>query len=156
MVKLKARLTAMGCFQREGIDYHNTFASVARTKTLRVLLCIYNSNSTYSCEHWDIKNAFVNAPIDEDIWIELPEGHSVPGVDKSKHVLRLAKALYGTKQAAYAWQQHLKLLLGQCGATPLMYDNSVYKVTDADGGWVLMGTHVDDLFVVCDEGGRGS
>ena len=76
IVKLKARLTAMGCFQREGVDYHETCASVARTKTLCVLLCIYNSNGTYSCEHWDIKNAFVNAPIEEEIWIELPEGRT--------------------------------------------------------------------------------
>ena len=52
IVKLKARLTAMGCFQREGIDYHETFASVARTKTFRVLMSIYNSNASYTCQHW--------------------------------------------------------------------------------------------------------
>ena len=92
----------MGCFQREGVDYQDTFDSVARTKTLRVMMVIYNSSSEFSCEHWDIKNAFVNAPIDEDIWIELPDGHSIPGVDRTRSALKLAKALYGTKQAAHA------------------------------------------------------
>ena len=77
IVKLKARLTAMGCFQREGIDYHETFASVARTKTFRVLMSIYNLNASYTCEHWDVKNAFVNAPIEEEIWIEQPDGHDL-------------------------------------------------------------------------------
>ena len=154
ITKLKARLTAMGCFQREGLDYHDTFASVARTKTLRVMMVIYNSSSEFSCEHWDIKNAFVNAPIDEDIWIELPDGHSIPGVDRTRSALKLAKALYGTKQAAHAWQQFLKKLLAECGGVPLTYDDAVYKIVDPDGGWVLVGTHVDDLFVLCNEKGR--
>ena len=154
ITKLKARLTAMGCFQKEGVDYHDTFASVARTKTLRVMMVIYNSNSEFSCEHWDIKNAFVNAPIDEDIWIELPDGHAIPGVDRSRSALKLAKALYGTKQAAYAWQQFLKKLLAECGGVPLTYDDAVYKIVSPDGGWVLVGTHVDDLFVLCNEKGR--
>ena len=102
--KLKARLTAMGCFQREGIDYHETFASVSRTQTLRILMVIYNSDPTYSCVHWDIKSAFVNAPIDEHIWIEQPDGHDLPLYPRLKFVLKLFKALYGTKQAAHAWQ----------------------------------------------------
>ena len=154
IVKLKARLTAMGCFQREGIDYHETFASVARTKTFRVLMSIYNSDASYTCEHWDVKNAFVNAPIEEEIWIEQPDGHELANFPKDKFVLRLRKALYGTKQAARAWQQHLKQLLHACGAVPLTYDDAVYKVTTPDGGWVLVGTHVDDLFVLCNTKGE--
>ena len=156
IVKLKARLTAMGCFQREGIDYHETFASVARTKTLRVLMSIYNSNASYTCEHWDVKNAFVNAPIEEAIWIEQPDGHELANFPKDKFVLRLRKALYGTKQAARAWQQHLKQLLHACGAVPLTYDDAVYKVTTPNGGWVLVGTHVDDLFVLCNPAGEAT
>ena len=154
IVKLKARLTAMGYFQREGIDYHETFASVARTKTLRVLMSIYNSNASYTCEHWDVKNAFVNAPIEEEIWIEQPDGHDLVNFPRDKFVLRLRKALYGTKQAARAWQQHLKQLLHACGAVPLTYDDAVYKLTTPDGGWVLVGTHVDDLFVLCNTAGE--
>ena len=153
--KLKARLTAMGCFQREGIDYHETFASVSRTQTLRVLMIIYNSDASFSCVHWDVKSAFVNAPIEEDIWIEQPDGHDVANFPRSTFVLKLRKALYGTKQAARAWQQFLKALLAECGATPLMFDDAVYKLTDEFGGWVLLGTHVDDLFGLCNPKGHG-
>ena len=153
--KLKARLTAMGCFQREGIDYHETFASVSRTQTLRVLMIIYNSDASFSCVHWDVKSAFVNAPIEEDIWIEQPDGHDVANFPRSTFVLKLRKALYGTKQAARAWQQFLKALLAECGAIPLTYDDAVYKLTDAFGGWVLLGTHVDDLFGLCNPKGHG-
>ena len=152
--KLKARLTAMGCFQREGIDYHETFASVSRTQTLRVLMIIYNSDASFSCVHWDVKSAFVNAPIEEDIWIEQPDGHDVANFPRSTFVLKLRKALYGTKQAARAWQQFLKALLAECGATPLMFDDAVYKLTDSFGGWVLLGTHVDDLFGLCNPKGH--
>ena len=152
--KLKARLTAMGCFQREGIDYHETFASVSRTQTLRVLMIIYNSDASFSCVHWDVKSAFVNAPIEEDIWIEQPDGHDVANFPRSSFVLKLRKALYGTKQAARAWQQFLKAMLAECGAVPLLYDDAVYKLTDAFGGWVLLGTHVDDLFALCNPKGN--
>ena len=72
---------------------------------------------------------------------------------RSTFVLKLRKALYGTKQAARAWQQFLKALLAECGATPLLYDDAVYKLTDASGGWVLLGTHVDDLFALCNPKG---
>ena len=99
-------------------------------------------------------SAFVNAPIEEDIWIEQPDGHELANFPKDKFVLRLRKALYGTKQAARAWQQHLKQLLHACGAVPLTYDDAVYKVTTPDGGWVLVGTHVDDLFVLCNTKGE--
>ena len=151
--KLKARLTAMGCFQRMGIDYHETFASVSRTQTLRVLMVIYNSDPTFSCVHWDIKSAFVNAPIDENIWIEQPDGHNLPLYPRLLWVFKLFKALYGTKQAAHAWQQFLKRVLGTCGAVSLMYDDAVYKVVADNGGWVLLGTHVDDIFGVCNQKG---
>ena len=134
--KLKARLTAMGCFQRAGIDYHETFASVSRTQTLRILMVIYNSDPEFSCVHWDIKSAFVNAPIDEDIWIEQPDGHNLPLYPRNEFVFKLYKALYGTKQAAHAWQQFLKRVLGMCGAVSLMYDDAVYKVVADTGGWV--------------------
>src|SRR6185437_9907869 len=106
--RFKARLTAMGCFQKEGIDYTDTYASVMNTRTFRMLLQIYNSDADNSMEHWDVSTAFIHAPLQEQVWMRQASGHEVPG--KEHHVYLLVKALYGTKQAAHAWQQHLKSL----------------------------------------------
>jgi len=57
--RFKARLTAMGCFQKEGIDYTDTYASVMSTRSFRMLLQLYNSCATHGLEHWDVSTAFV-------------------------------------------------------------------------------------------------
>ena len=113
IARFKARLTVMGNFQREGIDYFDTFASVMQTKTFRILLQLWNCSSSHSMEHWDIKAAFINAPLEEDIWIEQPAGHVVSGAEGM--VCKLVKALYGTKQAGRAWQKFLSGILRKAG-----------------------------------------
>ena len=62
-------------------------------------------------------------------------------------------ALYGTKQAAHTWQQHLKGLMVEVGFTPLVLDPATYVKREGEG-FVLVGTHVDDLFVVSNVTGR--
>src|SRR5690348_3711003 len=52
--RFKARLTAMGCFQKAGVDYTDTYASVMATRTFRFLLQLYNSEEAISMEHWDV------------------------------------------------------------------------------------------------------
>lgn len=68
--RFKARLTAMGCFQKEGIDYTDTYASVMSTRTFRMLLQIYNDCDTNQMEHWDVSTAFIHAPLKERVYIE--------------------------------------------------------------------------------------
>src|SRR6185437_14086312 len=149
--RFKARLTAMGCFQKEGIDYTDTYASVMNTRTFRMLLQIYNSDADNSMEHWDVSTAFIHAPLQEQVWMRQASGHEVPG--KEHHVYLLVKALYGTKQAAHAWQQHLKSLMHKIGFEPITVDPATYLHHNA-GGFVLVGTHVDDLFVVFNQKGK--
>jgi hypothetical protein len=96
-----------------------------------------------------VKNAFVNAPIEEDIWISQPDGHEIPG--KEGYVYKLDRSLYGCRQSSRCWMKFLKKLLAEVGAKPLVYDESIYQVRDGTGGWVLIGTHVDDLFVLANE-----
>ena len=115
--RFKARLTAMGCFQREGIDYIDSYASVCRTKTIRMLLALYNSDAEYSMEHWDRKNSFVNAPIDVDIWMEQPAGHVIPG--KERMVYKLNRSIYGLVQSSRNFKKFLASILAECGADHL-------------------------------------
>ena len=143
--KFKARLTAMGCQQREGKDFTDTYASVMSTRTFRMLLQIYNSEATNKMHHWDVSTAFVHAPLNEKVFMKQASGHEIPG--KEDHVYLLVKALYGTKQAAHAWQQHLKKLLAACNCTSLISDPATY-VQSQGSAFVMIGTHVDDLFVV--------
>ena len=82
---------------------------------------------------------------------ETSSGHEVK--DKESWVYLLVKALYGTKQAAHAWQQHLKKLMVVEGFVPLVLDPATY-VKRQGGAFVVVGTHVDDLFVVSNLAGR--
>jgi hypothetical protein len=153
IVRFKARLTAMGNFQREGVDYFETYASVMRTKTLRVLLQLLNASPDHEMEHWDIKAAFINAELEEDIWIHQPDGHHQKGSEDM--VCKLNKALYGLKQAGRAWQRLLKSILSEAGFTQLLKDEGAFVAHTASGGWCVIGTHVDDLFPLYNKEGRG-
>jgi hypothetical protein len=97
----------MGTTQVYGVDFFDTYASTINAKSLRILLSVWNNNPHTEMEHWDIKNAFVNAPIAEDIYVYQVRGFERDGTQG--RVLKLKKALYGTKQAANAWQKHLSL-----------------------------------------------
>jgi len=68
------------------------------TKSFRILLSIWNNHPDFGFEHWDVKNAFVNAPVSETIYVRQVEGFEKKGEENK--ILKLKKALYGTKQAA--------------------------------------------------------
>ena len=151
ILKFKARMVAMGFTQVEGVDYNETFASVMITKSFRTLLALWNLDPSLKMEHWDIKQAFVNAPLDETIFV-----HPVSGFSKMEGlVLKLKKALYGTKQAAHAWQKFLKKILISMGGVPHLKDECVFIFRDAKtNGWLFLSTHVDDLFPLYNPAGK--
>lgn len=149
--RFKARLTAMGCFQRPGVDYTETYASVMTTCTFRMMLQLYNSDAGNSMLHWDVSTAFIHAPLEERVYMKQASGHEVPG--KETWVYLLVKALYGTKQAARAWQLHLRKLLVQAGCKSMQADPETYTCRRG-GGYLIIGTHVDDLFVLFNPEGK--
>jgi Reverse transcriptase (RNA-dependent DNA polymerase) len=100
--RYKARLVAKGFRQREGIDYNEVFAPAARRVMLRVLLAIVASR-VLELEQIDVKTAFLNGELEEEILMQQPAGYHW-GDDV---VLRLKKALYGLQQAARAWSIRL-------------------------------------------------
>ena len=135
----------MGCFQKPGVDYGETYASVMSTRTFRMLLQIYNSDKSNKMLHWDVSTAFIHAPLQERVYMRQASGHEVKG--KEMWVYQLIKALYGTKQAARAWQQHLAKQLMRKGCNPLVVDPATYVRREGDA-FLMIGTHVDDLFVL--------
>ena len=140
----KARLTAMGCGQREGLDYNETYASTMNIRTFRAALAIYNLDPTLQMLHWDVSNAYLHATLKEDIYITQPTGHQIQG--KDDYVYKLVKSLYGLKQAGREWQHYLRnILVDDCGFTVLKADEACYMKRDGKS-WVMMCTFVDDIF----------
>ncbi|GKA65041.1 retrovirus-related pol polyprotein from transposon TNT 1-94 [Tanacetum coccineum] len=98
----KARLVAQGYNQQEGIDYDETYAPVARLESIRILLA-YACALDFKLFQMDVKSAFLNGFINEEVYVAQPPGFI--DFEKPDHVYKLKKALYGLKQAPKAWWQ---------------------------------------------------
>ncbi|KAL0315160.1 UNVERIFIED_CONTAM: Retrovirus-related Pol polyprotein from transposon RE1 [Sesamum calycinum] len=96
----KARLVAKGYNQVEGVDYNDCFAHVAKAAIVRVFLAVTTARG-WPLSHLDINNTFLHETLDENIYMEAPEGYETePG-----KVCKLKKSLYGLKQASREWNQ---------------------------------------------------
>eukprot|EP00963_Diacronema_lutheri_P009628 scaffold869_cov399-Pavlova_lutheri.AAC.1 len=137
--RFKARLVAKGFKQVNGIDYDETFAPVARHSTLRLLLS-FAATRDWEIQNIDIKTAFLNGDLDEEIFMDIPPGFEQPG-----KVWKLKKTLYGLKQAPRAW--HLKLIekLERMGFVCSNADPGLYNAENT-----LLMLYVDDLLLCCD------
>ncbi|GJS81118.1 ribonuclease H-like domain-containing protein [Tanacetum coccineum] len=96
----KARLVAQGYNQQEGIDYDETYAPVARLESIRILLA-YACALDFKLFQMDVKSAFLNGFINEEVYVAQPPGFI--DFEKPDHVYKLKKALYGLKQAPKAF-----------------------------------------------------
>jgi hypothetical protein len=93
----KARLVARGFIQQEGIDYDEAFAPVARMESVRVLALA--AQEGWKVHHMDVKSAFLNGDLKEEVYVRQPPGFAVAGEEGK--VYRLRKALYGLRQALH-------------------------------------------------------
>ena len=115
MVRNKARLVAQGFTQIEGIDFGETYAPVAHLESIRVMLAYANYNGIFLYQ-MDVKSAFLNGEIEEEVHVMQPPGFEDP--KNPDMVYRLHKALYGLKQAPCAWYETLKDFLLKKGFKP--------------------------------------
>uniref|UniRef100_A0A2N9GQI4 Reverse transcriptase Ty1/copia-type domain-containing protein n=1 Tax=Fagus sylvatica TaxID=28930 RepID=A0A2N9GQI4_FAGSY len=122
--RYKARLVAKGYTQEYGIDYKETFAPVARLSFVRTLIAVSASR------HWplfqmDVKNAFLNGELTEEVYMQLPPGFSQPPSFSHK-VCRLRWALYGLKQTPRAWFAKFSSTISQHGFSASSYDSALF------------------------------
>ncbi|CAI7899831.1 unnamed protein product [Closterium sp. NIES-54] len=116
-----------------------TFAPVSRHTSLRILLAIAAMKKK-KLRQIDVANAFIYAPVDAEIFVELPHGsHGEPN-----QVCQLQKSLYGIKQAPRLWQQYLQTRLTRIGFRQLPHDQGMYRLTKGTD-YILLIVYVDDL-----------
>ncbi|XP_019099760.1 PREDICTED: uncharacterized protein LOC109132543 [Camelina sativa] len=140
--RYKARLVAFGNHQKEGVDFSETFASVAKLQTVRTLLGVA-SVKNWELHQMDVHNAFLHGDLDEDIYMKPPPGF-LPA-DPSL-VCKLKKYIYGLRQAPRCWFSKLSTALLDYGFVRSHKDNSLF--TYRRGGVVLhVLVYVDDLIV---------
>ena len=94
--KYKTRLVAKGYGQKEGLDYFDTYSPVSRITSIRMLIAIASLNNM-DIHQMDVRTTFLNGHLDEEIYMEQPEGYVVQG--EENNVYKLVKSLYGLKQA---------------------------------------------------------
>jgi hypothetical protein len=137
--RYKARLCAQGFAQRPGLDYTETFAPMCRYATLRTMLAVAASKE-YTLRQMDVKTAFLNADVEEEIYMRLPKGCG----DNTGKIVRLLKQLYGIKQAPRGWHLKLRDALATKGFRASDYDPALFIKITEDGPVFLL-VWVDDV-----------
>ena len=138
-VRFKARLVARGDTQRPGIDYHEVYAPVFNASTLRAMLSIAVVEDL-EIDQMDVVTAFLNAPLEEEIYLRVPEAFTPqPG-----KVIRLLKSLYGLRQAPRCWNKTLQEYLISRGLQQSQVDHGLYFIPNKL--WIAV--WVDDFLIM--------
>eukprot|EP00253_Pinus_taeda_P020799 PITA_20799 len=127
VIRSKARLVCKGYAQLEGIDFEETFAPVAGLEAIRMFLSL-SSFQKFKVYQMDVKSAFLNGDLEEEVYIEQLEGF-ILGNDV-KLVCKLRKALYGLKQDPRAWHYRLEKYFHQQGFSKGSTDINLYTKMD--------------------------
>ena len=140
----KARLVAKGYTQKEGIDYEETFSPVAMLKSIRILLAVAASLD-YEIWQMDVKTAFLNGNLNEDIYMQQPEGFKAKG--KEHMVCKLQRSIYGLKQASRSWNIRFDQAITSFGFEKSPDEPCVYKRIQAQKV-VFLVLYVDDILLI--------
>jgi hypothetical protein len=145
--KYKEIFVTRGFSQKEGIDYEETFALVARYTSIKTIIALA-AKMKWKLHQMDVKIAFLNGVIEEEVYIEKPQGFEVE--DRKSHLCRLKKSLYELKQAPRSWYGSIDNFLMSLGFTKSKADSNLYfKIMDNEP--VILLVYVDDLFLTGEE-----
>ena len=139
----KACLVAKGFSQVEGLDYDQVFSPVVQFETVHLILAMA-ALGNWTISGLDDRNAYLYGELDEEIYMEQPEGFRVPNLEH--HVIRLKKALYGLKQAGLAWWQMLRDSMKELGFEGLISDARLFILRNKHG-FVITVIYVDDALL---------
>ena len=139
--KYKARFVARGFSQIEGNKYEETFAPVARYSSIRTILNL-SAQMGWHIHQMDVKTAFLNGVIEEEVYIEQPEGFEIFSIEL--RVCRLKRALYGLKQAPCAWYTRIDSYFTRIGFAKSEADPNLYQIV-VEGKLLIIVLYVYDL-----------
>lgn len=142
--RYKARLVAKGFSQREGIDFNEVFSPVVKHSSTRVLLAMV-ALFDLELEQLDVKTTFLHGELEEQIYMQQPQGFVVEG--KEVHVCLLKKSLYGLKQSPREWYKRFDTFMPSHGSSRSDYDSCVYHKKIPDGSFVYLLLYVDDMLI---------
>src|SRR6187397_2893047 len=141
IIRNKARLVAKGFTQTEGLDFDESYAPVARLDAIRLFLA-FAAHKDFKVYQMDVKSAFLNGELAEEVYVEQPPGFEVSS--ESRMVYKLQKALYGLKQAPRAWYDTLAKYLLESGFKKGEVDKTLFTLNH-DGKLLLVQVYVDDI-----------
>jgi len=142
--RYKARLVVKGFAQKKGIDFDEIFSPVVKMTSIRTILSLMAVEDLH-LEQLDVKTTFLHGDLEEEIYMQQPQGYEVKG--KEKLVCRLKKSLYGLKQAPRQWYLKFDKFMSEQGYTRCHSDHCVYLKKQNDGSYIILLLYVDDMLV---------
>nr|GEW44216.1 retrotransposon protein, putative, Ty1-copia subclass [Tanacetum cinerariifolium] len=142
--KYKTRLVIKGFRQHEGLDYFDIYSPVTRITSIMMILFIAPLRNL-EVHQMDVITAFLNGDLEEEIYMNQPEGFIAPGQEGK--VCRLVKSLYGLKQAPRQWHQKFDHAMLESRFKINECDKCVY-VKDTNSRYVILCLYVDDMLIV--------
>ena len=134
-------MVCKGYAQIEGIDFEETYAPVARIEAIRMILA-YACSKDIKVYQMDVKSAFLNGELEEEVYTEQPEGFQLS--ENEDYVCRLKRALYGLKQAPRAWYSILDRYLLQQNFKRGSADSNLY-IKQENNKILIIEVYVDDI-----------
>ena len=145
--RYKARLVAKGFTKKDGIDYKETFSPVSKKDSLRIIMALV-AHYDLELHQMDVKTAFLNGNLEEEIYMDKPEGFSVKG--KEHMVCKLKKSIYGLKQASRQWYLKFNDTITSFGFQENTVDRCIYmKVSGSK--FIFLVLYVDDILLATND-----
>jgi hypothetical protein len=142
--KKQSKLVAKGYSQQLGVDFHETFAPEARLDTVRALISLA-AQKGWLLYQLDVKSAFLNGELKEEVYVEQPQGFVIQGEEEK--VYKLRKALYGLKQALRAWYIHIDNYFNESGFKRSKSELTLYVKHQGNVDLLIVALYIDDLIL---------